>query len=185
MRKAILTAVLAGFAAAAAAHVTPNVSLVRRGDFIRQAMPGAVKFFEKSLDGPALEKVSRATRWRPSEQEARVYIARTADGRLVGTAVFVWMPSQHGPVGIGAAFDPEGTLKQATVTDVGSEPLAWVTPLLPGNRIGSLAGLALDSAPDPDRIAPSDAGPMTRYYARVIAEGIRRAQAIERAARPR
>jgi hypothetical protein len=183
MRKAILSVALLSFAASAAAHVTPNVSLVRRGDFIRQAFPAAGKFFEKTLDGKTLDAVARSIGWRPSEEEARVYVARTSEGKLVGTAVFLWIPSQHGPVGVGTAFDPEGALLQAAVTDVGTEPLAWVRPLLAQNRLEPFAGLKLDGAPDPDRIAPAEAGAMTRYYARVISDGIRRAQALEKAAR--
>ena len=183
MRKAILSVAMLSFAAAGAAHVTPNVSLVRRGDFIRQAFPAATKFFEKAVEVRTLDAVARSTGWRPSEEEARVYVARTADGKLVGTAVFLWMPSQHGPVGVGTAFDPEGRLLQAAVTDVGTEPLAWVRPLLAQNRLEPFAGLKLDGAPDPDRIAPAEAGAMTRYYARVISDGIRRAQALEKAAR--
>jgi hypothetical protein len=183
MRRAILSVALLSFAGAAAAHVTPNVSLVRRGDFIRQAFPAASKFFEKALEGKTLDAVALSAGWRPSEEEARVYVARAAEGKLVGTAVFLWMPSQHGPVGIGAAFDPDGTLRQVAVTDVGTEPLAWVRPLLAQDRLEPLVGLKLDGAPDPDRLAPAEAGAMTRYYARVISDGIRRAQAVEKAVR--
>ena len=116
------------------------------------------------------------------DEEARIYVVRTADGKLIGTAVFLWIPSQHGPVGLAAAFDPDGTLLQAAVTEVGSEPLAWVRPLLVENRLQTLSGLGPHIAPDPNRIAPTSAGAMTRYYSKVIAEGIRRSQAVEQAA---
>ncbi len=182
MRRAILWMALLSVATAASAHITPSVTLVRRGDFLRQAFPAAPKFFEKTLEDRTLAAVRQTTGWRPSEAEARIYVARTAEGKLVGTAVFLWIPSQHGPVGLAAAFDPDGNVLQAAVTEVGSEPLAWVRPLLVENRLQTLSGLGPHIAPDPNRIAPASAGAMTRYYAKVIAEGIHRSQAIEQAA---
>jgi len=182
MRKLILSAALLSIAVAAGAHISPNVTLVRRGDFLRQAFPGTTRFSERALETGALDAVLQGTGWRPSEEEARIYVARTAEGKLLGTAVFLWVPSQHGPIGIGAAFDPDGTVRQAAVTEVGSEPLAWVRPLLVENRLQTLSGLGPHIAPDPNRMAPARAGAMTRYYAKVIAQGISRSQAIEQAA---
>ena len=58
-------AALAAFlcAAAAAAHITPNVSLLARGEFLRQNLPGATRFFEKQMmicgpDGAAIRKAT-------------------------------------------------------------------------------------------------------------------------------
>jgi hypothetical protein len=88
-------------------------------------------------------------------------------------------------VGLGVAFDPEGKILQVTVTDVGTEPLPWVRPLLRDGRVGGLEGLALSAAPDPSRVAPGVSGSMSRYYARVIADGVARGQAMLRAGGPR
>jgi hypothetical protein len=109
----------------------------KKGEFLRESLPGAVRFFEKRMawsgeDGAAVE---RATGWRPSDESCKVYVGRDAEKRLIGSAVFLWMPSQHGPVGIGVAFDPEGTIRRATVTDVAAEPLVWVRPLLEGQAL--------------------------------------------------
>src|SRR5690242_3119367 len=114
------------------AHVTPNVQLVRRGAFIQSNLPGAVRFAEKTLmiGGPDLTAIKAATGWTPTEEDAKIYVGRDAAGRLVGSAAFVWMPSEHGPVGIGVAFDANGRIARADVTDVGTEPLAWIRPLI-------------------------------------------------------
>jgi len=181
MRKTFLPLLLFSFAAAAAAHVSPNVTLIRRGDFLRAAFPEAARFFEKALEKPPAKELA-SDGWQPSQDETRIYVARNGGGRLIGTAVFLWIPSQHGPIAIGIAFDSEGTVREAAVTDIGAEPLAWVRPLLSRNRVEGLRGLRLDSPPDPGRIAPTGGGAMTRYYAKVIAEGTGRAQAIEKAA---
>jgi hypothetical protein len=181
MRKAILAFAQLSFAAAAAAHLTPNVSLVRRGDFLRQAFPSAPQFFEKALESHVANSIRKTDGSRASGEDVRIYVARAADGKLLGTAVFIWVPSQHGPVGLGAAFDAAGRLHRAAVTDIAAEALAWVRPLLTESRLDSLTGLEPGKSPEPHHIAPASAGAMTRYYAKVIAEGIRRAQAIEKA----
>jgi hypothetical protein len=104
------------------AHITPNVSLVARGEFLKQSLPGATRFFEKEMmisrgDGAAIRK---ATGWAPSEEDTKIYVGRDAQGQLVGTVVFLWMTSQHGPVGIGVVFQPDGAVRRVAVTDVGS-----------------------------------------------------------------
>lgn len=175
-------AITAGSAGPAAAHVTPNVQLVKRGDFVKQNLPEAARFSEQQLVFAAadVDAVKRRTHWTPSEEDVKVYLGRDAQGRFTGTALFVWVPSEHGPVGVAVAFDTAGRIRQAAVTDVGSEPLAWVRPLLDANGLAVFAGLPLDADPDPGKVAPGVTGKMSRYYAEVIANGIARSQAVER-----
>ncbi len=182
MRRPLFVLLALLFPIALSAHITPNVELVRRGEFLKQGLPEAVRFFEKQMmisrgDGAAIQKV---TGWVPSEEDTKIYVGRDAQNQLVGTVVFLWMPSQHGPVGIGVVFRPGGALRRVAVTDVGSEPLAWVRPLIDGGGLAALEGLAAGAAPDPSRIVPPAAGSMGRYYAKVIADGVARAQAVER-----
>jgi hypothetical protein len=128
-------------------------------------------------DGAAIRK---ATGWAPSEEDTKIYVGRDAQGQLVGTVIFLWMSSQHGPVGIGVAFRPDGTVRRVAVTDIGSEPVVWVRPLIDGGGMGAFEGLAAGAAPDSSRVAPQVNGSMSRYYARIIAGGVDRAQAVER-----
>jgi hypothetical protein len=132
------------------------------------------------IGGPDMAAIKKATGWTPSEEDARIYIGRDALGKLAGSVAFIWMPSEHGPVGIGVAFDPDGTIIAADVTDVGTEPLAWVRPLLEAHGLDGCRGLRLDQAPEPAKIAPGVNGQMNRYYAEVIANGVERAQSLER-----
>jgi hypothetical protein len=174
--------VLAG--APAFAHVTPNVQLLKRGDFVQQSLAEATRFFEQKLAFGAADvaAIKASTHWTPSEEDVKVYLGRDDQHRLIGSAVFVWVPSEHGPVGVAVAFDPAGRVLRAAVTDVGSEPLAWVRPLLAGDGLAAFAGLPLDASLDPAKVAPAVRGTMSRYYAEVIAQGVARAQAIERVA---
>jgi hypothetical protein len=180
-----LALVLAALSAAPLlAHVTPNVELVKKGDFVREALPNASQYLEKKLaiGGSDLAAIRKATSWTPSEEDVKVYVGRDRQGALIGTVAFVWIPSEHGPVGVGVAFDPAGAILRAEVTDVGSEPLAWVRPLLAGNGMTAFTGLPLATPPDPAKLSPAATGRMSRYYAEVIADGVKRAQAIERVA---
>jgi hypothetical protein len=181
----ILAALAAFFCAcAASAHITPNVELVRRGEFLRESLPGAVHYFEKQLmlSGPEGAAIRQATGWSPSEEDTRIYVGREEKGELVGTVVFLWVPSAHGPVGLCVAFAPDGVIRRAAVTDVASEPLAWVRPLIEAGAMQVVVGLAPGGALDPSRVAPAVTGSMSRYYARVIAQGVGRAQWVEQAA---
>jgi len=168
-------------AAAALAHVTPNVTLIRKGDFLKQALPGAAKYFEKQLmiSGPDGAAIHQATGWTPTEEDTKVYVGRDAQGRLVGSVIFLWLPSQHGPVGLAVAFDPGRTVRQVAITDVGTEPLVWVRPIVDGGGLSALEGLAQNAAPNAERLTPPGAGGMTRYYAKIVADGVVRAQRIE------
>lgn len=176
------TCALALAAIPAAAHVTPNVELVRKGEFIRESLPGAARFFEETLALNAADRAAlrRETGWEPGEDDAKVYVGRDGAGQRVGTVVLVWVPSQHGPVGVAAAFEPDGKVRRAAVTDAGSEPLVWLRPLLEAGGLAAFDGLALGAHPDPAKVAPQVAGRMNRYYAEVVAQGVARAQALER-----
>jgi hypothetical protein len=169
-------------ASSALAHVTPSIELVKKGEFVRENLPGATKYLEKKLDiaAPDRAAVKKSTGWTPSEEDFRIYVGRDAQGRLVGTAIFVWVPSEHGPVGVAVAFDRGGAIVRGAVTDVGTEPLAWVRPLLAGGGLDAFAGLAATATPDPGKLAPGVTGKMPRYYAEVITGGVARAQALER-----
>jgi hypothetical protein len=163
------------------AHVTPNVQLVKRGEFVKQTLPGAVRFLEKqlTLGQSDLADIRRRTHWTPSEEDVKIYVGRDGLGQLAGSVIFIWVPSEHGPVGLGVAYDGGGKILRAEVTDVGSEPLAWVRPLLQAAGLAALRGLPLTSPPDARRIAPAVTGRMSRYYAEVIAGGVARTQALE------
>ncbi len=184
-RAAVLTAVLAALgvlaaASTARAHVTPNVQLVKRGDFVRQALPAATQFLEQRLVLRAadLAAIRSRTHWTPTEEEVKIYLGRDAQGQLQGVVVFVWMPSEHGPVGIAAAIGPGARLLQAAVTDVGSEPLSWVRPLLQAGAMAALNGQPIDADPDEAKLAPGVTARMSRYYAEVVAHGVGRAEAV-------
>jgi hypothetical protein len=166
----------------ALAHITPNVKLVERSAFVAQSLPGATQYFAKdlSLGAGEVARIRQATGWTPSAEEVQAYVGRDQGGGLVGSVVFLWIASQHGPVGMGVAFDPQGKVLAATVTDVGSEPLAWVRPLQPQGTIAAFAGLGPDASPDPARVEPAVQSAMPRYYAEVLAAGVERAQAVEK-----
>lgn len=166
------------------AHITPNVQLVKKSAFVQQGLPGATQLFAKEISPEVAGSVQKATGWKPTTDEVKLYVGRDAGGALVGSVVFLWIASEHGPVGVGVAFDPAGAIRLAAVTDVASEPLTWVRPLLTDGRIAAFDGLAPGAEADAAAIAPGVHAKMPRYYAQVIAEGVARARALEKAAFP-
>ncbi len=166
------------------AHVTPNVELLKKGELVRQSLPLATRFLEQrlTLSGADLAAIKKATGWTPSDEDAKLYVGRDDQARLLGRVILLWIPSEHGPVGVGVGFDPAGKIVRAAVTDVGSEPLAWVRPLLDNAGMTAFVGLAPDATLDPAKVAPAVTGTMSRYYAEVIVQGVARAQALERVA---
>lgn len=182
MRNALIALAASLLALPAFAHITPNVELVKRGAFVEKSLPGAFQFFEKEMPAGAAARIRQATGWSPGDNEIKLYVGRDVDGRRVGSVVFLWTASEHGPVGLGVAFDAAGTVLAATVTDVASEPLTWVRPLLDHGRVSAFDGLAPDATPDPAQVAPQVHASMPRYYAEVIAQGVERARAVEQEA---
>ena len=89
MRKLAVSIFVLGLALAMQAHITPNVTLVRRGDFIKESLPGATKFFEKTLGPSAIAAVQRETGWAPSSEEAKIFVGRDDGGRLIGSVIFL------------------------------------------------------------------------------------------------
>jgi hypothetical protein len=158
-------------------HVTPTVQLVRRGDFVRSALSGASRFFEHKLGTAELEAMRSGadSHWHPSAREIKVYVGRDDQGQLVGSVVFLRVPSEHGPVGLGVAYGAAGRILKASVTEVGSEPLAWVQPLLKAHALDGLRGEPADSTVEAASLAPDVRGRMSRYYAGILAQGIHRA----------
>lgn len=174
--------VLAGVAAWG--HVTPTVQLERRGDFIRDNLPGATHFFERKLDESAMAALakSESRKWRPSAREIKVYVGRDADGHEIGAVVFLRVPSEHGPVGLGVAFDAGGVILRAAVMEVGSEPLAWVQPLIDAGGLNTLKGLRAGQPIEAEKLAAGVKGSMSHYYAGIVAKGVARAGAVLEAA---
>ncbi|HEX4495500.1 MAG TPA: hypothetical protein VIE43_07535 [Thermoanaerobaculia bacterium] len=182
MRKLAVAAAMMLAALPVFAHVTPNVELLKKGEFIRQSLPAATKFLELqlALSATELATVKNATGWTPSAEEAKLYVGRDDQGGLLGRIVLLWIPSMHGPVGVAVAFDSAGKILRVAVTDIGSEPLAWVRPLLDSGGLAAFIGLSSNAALDPAKIAPQVTGTMSRYFAKVITDGVARAQALDR-----
>jgi hypothetical protein len=76
MRKFVLWTIGLSFAVALEAHVTPNVVLVRRGDFVKESLSGATKFFEKTLGAPAIPAVAADTAWTPTGEDTKAFVGR-------------------------------------------------------------------------------------------------------------
>jgi hypothetical protein len=178
---ALVASLLVAFSAAA--HVSPIVQIVQKGEFVRAALTEASAFFEHKLDrnSEALRRLAATIGWQPTAQEIKIYVGRDEQQQLVGSVVFLRVPSEHGPVGLGVAFDTGGSVLRCAVTEVGSEPLTWVRALIDGGALESIRGAGAGREIDAAALAPQVDGRMSRYYAEVIAEGVERAGIVAEA----
>lgn len=156
------------------AHVTPMVVVTSRAEFIRYSLRRATHFFIREIDSHSEIFESRHLHtWHPRKSDIHLYVGRDTGQHLVGAVVFLRIPSRHGPVEIGVAYDTEGTILNAAVTQVGSEPLTFLTPMLSHGFIKQFDGDTYAAKFSTRKLAPKDKTPLTQYYARVIVAGMK------------
>ena len=161
---------------AAAMHITPTVVLKKKSEVIRQALGDASAFFVKEIplskaERKALEKRAGFSR---KAREVKFYLGRDDSGALKGVVIFPVINTQHGPIEVGVAFSPEGTITRVVATKATVETKKWV---LEAERTGFLADFA-GMKPGDDtsralaRVREAGLGKMPSYFAGIIARAV-------------
>jgi len=173
-----LLAVTAATLLAGATHITPTVVLAKQADVIRSAVPDATAYFVKKVEiGKAdFRRIKRLGSFSPEQKAVRFYYGRDESGRVAGVILFPQVNNQHGPLEVGLAMNPDGTVRKVEVTKATVETKPWVlravrsglTRRFEGMRPGDDAELALDGLTD------AELGRMPRYMAGVVAEAVAR-----------
>jgi hypothetical protein len=163
-------------AVVAQAHITPPLVLVSDREALAGVLSGARRFFVREVRLSPAERsaVQQRTGWAPDEDFYRFFLGREADGRMVAAAVFLSDFTIHGPVRVVVAVGPDRTVRAARVVEVTEETYLWVKPLIDADFVRQLAGPQSTHAV----ATPAVADPMSRFYAQVIAELVRRAAAL-------
>jgi hypothetical protein len=166
----LLTAVVAQ------AHITPPVVIVSDRDALTGVLGGARRFFVREVRLSPAERsaVQQRTGWTPDEDFYRFFVGRETDGRLVAAAVFLSDFTIHGPVRMVVAVGPDRAVRAARVVEVTEETYLWVKPLIDADFVRQFVG----HPPTHAVAAPVVADPMSRFYAQVIAELVRRGAAL-------
>ena len=178
-RAAALLLALAGAAwTSAPPHITPTVVITKQADAIRNGIPGATEFFVKTVTiGQDDFRSLSEGGFRPDEQEVKFYYGKAANGAVQGIMLFPQVnTTQHGPLEIGLALAPDGSVRSVVVTKATVETKPWVqaatrTGLLQafrGMRPGATPRSALDS------VSKEAIGDMPYYVAGLIAQNVAR-----------
>lgn len=165
-------------------HITPTVVLTKQADAIRNGIPDATEFFVKTVTiGEDDFHMLSEGGFRPDEEEVKFYYGKGADGSVRGVVLFPQInTTMHGPVEIGLALAPDGTVRSVVVTKATVETKPWVqaavsTGLLDrfvGMRPGAETQSALQGA------SKESMGDMPYYFAGLIAQNVSRGLAYYR-----
>ena len=133
----------AGVLLAALPHITPTVTLVKHADAIKQAIGGAAHYFARTVDigRNDLTSIKREGRYTPDQEKVRFYYGTDAAGKLTGVMLFPEVDTQHGPLEVGLALDPHGTILKVIATKATVESKPWVEKMVQSGYLDHFTGL--------------------------------------------
>ncbi|MEO6057708.1 MAG: hypothetical protein ABIQ49_12790 [Gemmatimonadales bacterium] len=168
---------LAAAVLGAAAHPTPSVVLVKHADFIRQTIPGASRYFVRtvSIGKQELAAIRKSGDFTPDDPDVQFFLGQGKGETPVGVALFQQVNSPHGPVEVGLTFGPDGAIAGAEVTTATVETRPWVQEATAGGLMKRFAGLR--QGDDPRRVLEGGGerlNGMPQYMAELIATAVGR-----------
>ncbi len=159
-------------------HITPTVVLAKKADVIRSAVPDATQFFVRTVEiGQAdFQRIKEVGSFEPDKDRVPFYYGRDAAGRVDGVVLFPQVNNQHGPLEVGLAMNPDGTVRKVVVTKATVETKPWVLRALRSGLTRRFEGMRPDDDPAAALagMADADLGRMPRYMASVVAEAVAR-----------
>lgn len=190
MRTHLITATLALLPAAAPAHpnraphITPTVVLHKQADVIRRSVPDAAQYFVKTVKiGKAdFRRLRDESGFEPEEEVMRFYYGEGGDGSIRGVVLFPQLNTRHGPMEVGLALGPDGTVRSVTVTKATVETKPWVNAAVETGFLDRLIGMAADGNPREALrgLSKASLGEMPYYMAEVALRDVERGLALYR-----
>jgi len=182
---ALLLALAAGaWTSAPAPHITPTVVLTKQADAIRNGIPDATQFFVKTVTvGEDDFRMLSEGGFRPDEEEVKFYYGKGGDGSVRGVVLFPQLnTAQHGPVEVGLALSPDGTIRSVVVTKATVETKPWVQAAVAHGLLDRFVGIRVDGNPQAvlDGESKDTMGEMPYYFAGLIARDVARGLAYYR-----
>jgi hypothetical protein len=157
-------------------HPTPTVVLAKQGDVIRTSLPAARQFFVRkvTIGKDDLARIRKEVEFTPDDPDCQFFLGKAADGAAAGVVLFPQVNTSHGPLEVGLALKPDGTIASVTVTKATAETRPWVERALStglakrfqGLRYGDDVGAVLKTT-SADQI-----GEMPFYEAQVISTAV-------------
>lgn len=161
----------------ASAHITPPRVLLSDAAARQVLVPEARSFTVRELR--LLSADRRAIRqqwgWIPDETRYDLHEGRDAQGRTVGTVVFLGEITIHGPVRIAVGIGADGKIAGARVVGVSEESHVWVKPLVdrdfPNQFNGQTSHGDFRAGPKADKMVRES---MAKFYAEILANLVQR-----------
>ena len=162
------------------AHITPPVVLMTERQAVVAMLEGASSYSvrEVRLSPEQRQTLRERWGWQPAEDFHRFYLGRDAQEQLVGTAVFMTDFTIHGPVRVAVGITPDGTIGKAAVMEMTQETHKWVKALVERQFADRYIGQGLGDFDPSAGMEDADLTSMSRFYAEVIANLIRKGLAL-------
>lgn len=156
------------------AHRTPVIKLASVKEAIHRMFPQQKLFLkEVDLTDRQVEALESYGNWDSVDTHHKFFVSRGQDHSLKRAAVFMNEFTRHGNIVLAVAFDAKGRVVDVLITDIQSEILGWVEPLLNKNYTQTFRGknsgmdLSLDSK-------WKTSSSMTQTYALIIANAVKK-----------
>lgn len=146
LKKYFLAALLVLFSTGTAmntawGHVTPSIRLHTTREMIQQLLPKGELFVkEVTLNPEQKARLQALDNWDTRTDQFKFYISRDKNNRLQRAVISMVEFTRHGPMVMAVAFDANGQVQDVLLTDIQSEPLTWVDPILKSTYIQELRG---------------------------------------------
>ena len=152
-------------------HITPTVTLVTEANAIRQAIGGAAHYFARTVDigRNDLASIKHDASYTPDVRDVRFYYGTDNAGKLTGVMLFPEVNTQHGPIEVGLALDPRGTVTKVIVTKATVESKPWVEKMVRSGYLDHFKGLRVgdDATKVLSRASERELGAMPYWTAEI------------------
>ncbi len=168
-------AVLMFLSANAYAQGSRTIRLARQGDVIRKSLPNATNFFVKKiiLSDHDKAKIKAQGSFSPQVSQLKFFYGEDAAQQLVGTVLFNRMITSNGPVEVGIAFTPAGTVSNVVVTRATARMKPWIETAIGEGVLKNLIGIGSDDLSNPMKnVSESDLGPHAYHMAKIITAAV-------------
>jgi hypothetical protein len=159
-------------------HITPTVVLEKQADMIRATVPGATRFFLKtvSVGKGDFDRIRTEGGFEPEEDQVKFYYGQDASGKTAGVVVFPQVNNQHGPLEVGLSLNPDGSIREAVVTKATVETKPWVLTAVKAGLMKRFRGMRPGDDPTRalDGLSKQELGEMPYYMAGVAAQAVKR-----------
>ncbi len=168
-------AVATCFAVRAYAQDTTSVVMAKRGDVIQKSLPTATNYFvrEVVLGQDEIAKIKLQGSFSPQVSRLKFFYGKDTFGGFVGTVLFDGIKTIHGPVEVGIAFTPGGTVSNVVVTKATAETEPWVKAALASGLVKNYIGMSSKSMANPlQNVSPALIGEKPYFMAQAITTAV-------------